>query len=211
MRYQTLEFRGLDLHVRSLRDRNQFADAAGAASAVGISSASWPLFGFLWDSGIVLADLMLDQPVEGLRFLEVGCGLALASIVLSLRGADVTATDHHPEAANFLDANVGLNGGPPIPFRRVGWTDPDCGMGTFDVIIGSDVLYEQQHPEALSGLVERHAAPGARMVLVDPGRHHIGRFARLMAGHGWSTDRRMAPSTAPVDGRSTGHLLRFLR
>ncbi|MEN0064342.1 MAG: methyltransferase domain-containing protein [Myxococcota bacterium] len=169
------------------------------------------MFGYLWDSGIVLADLMLDQPIEGLRFLEVGCGLALGSIVLSLRGADITATDQHPEASSFLEANVALNGGPPIPFRRAGWTEMHGGGGTFDVIIGSDVLYEQQHPEALSGLVARHAAPSAQVIIVDPGRRHIGSFVRLMTEYGWAADRSVAPSTAPLEGRSTGHLLRFER
>ena len=211
VRYQTLEFRGMDLHVRSLRDRNQFADPAGAAAAAGISSASWPLFGVLWDSGIVLADLMLDQPVEDLRILEVGCGLALSSLVLGLRGANVTATDQHPEAASFLRSNIALNSAPPIPFHRIDWTEPSRKIGTFDIIIGSDVLYERGHAAALSGLVERHAAPHGQVVVADPGRSHVGRFVRQMAGCGWSADRCQAPSTAPVDGRKTGHVVRFDR
>jgi hypothetical protein len=41
-----------DLIIRSLLDRQQFDDADGAAEALGISSAAWPLFGLLWPSGM---------------------------------------------------------------------------------------------------------------------------------------------------------------
>lgn len=34
-----------DLQIRSLFDNDQFADPAGAAQALGISAAQWPLFG----------------------------------------------------------------------------------------------------------------------------------------------------------------------
>ena len=40
-----------DLVIRSLLDRQQFADRDGAAERLGISSAAWPLFGLLWPSG----------------------------------------------------------------------------------------------------------------------------------------------------------------
>ena len=86
-----------DLVIRSLLDRQQFADDDGAAERVGISTASWPLFGLLWPSGALLAARLGARPVRaGERILEVGCGLALASLVAHRRGADVTASDRHP-------------------------------------------------------------------------------------------------------------------
>lgn len=44
-RYQTIEFgdRGeLDIHLRTLRDKQQFSDRHQVAEKLGISSASWP-------------------------------------------------------------------------------------------------------------------------------------------------------------------------
>ena len=59
---------------------------------MGISSAAWPLFGLLWPSGAHLAARLALRPVRsGERILEIGCGLALASLVGHRRGADVTA------------------------------------------------------------------------------------------------------------------------
>ncbi len=44
-----------DLLIRSLLDRQQYADPLGVAERLGISSAAWPLFGLLWPSGARLA------------------------------------------------------------------------------------------------------------------------------------------------------------
>ena len=94
IKVQTLAIAGAaDLLIRSLLDDQQFADAAGAAGALGISSAQWPLFGQVWPSGLHLAAAMAVRPLlDGERILEIGCGLALASLVCHRRGAEVTAS-----------------------------------------------------------------------------------------------------------------------
>ena len=93
------------LHIRSLQDQRQYADRSGEAAALGISSAAWPMFGLLWPSGAQLAALMVARPpMCGARVLEIGCGLALASLVCQRLGVDVTASDRHPLAHAFLDA-----------------------------------------------------------------------------------------------------------
>ena len=127
VRYQTIEFDDVDIHVRTLRDKQQYADPQEVAADLGISSASWPLFGVIWLSGEVLAHLMLTYEVEGKKILEVGCGIGLASLVLNHRLADITATDHHPEAEAFLKENVKLNKGTEIPFIRAAWDDNRTG------------------------------------------------------------------------------------
>ena len=57
VRYQTLEFAHTDIHLRTLRDNQEYADVDGIALELGISSATWPLFGIVWASGTVLAHL----------------------------------------------------------------------------------------------------------------------------------------------------------
>ncbi|PKN55653.1 MAG: histidine kinase [Deltaproteobacteria bacterium HGW-Deltaproteobacteria-14] len=202
LRYQTLELEGIDIHLSTLWDTAQFEDDDGAAAAVGICAASWPLFGVVWASGRVLANLMVDFDVAHKRVLEIGCGIALASLVLQHRAADITATDHHPAVGVFLARNVALNGGPAIPFVRTGWDEPDCGMGRFDLIIGSDLLYERDHAASLSAFIERHARPSCDIVIVDPGRGSGGRFSRLMVDLGFTAGRGVP---APVDNVAPGY------
>lgn len=211
IRYQTIEFGSVDIHVRTLRDKQQYDDACGVSEKLGISSASWPLFGVVWASGEILAHLMFDYEVEGKRILEVGCGIALASLVLNYRLADITATDYHPEAEHFLLENVKLNNGKEIPFVRTGWSDKVTALGAFDLIIGSDLLYESGHVELLAGFIEQHAKPHCDVIIVDPGRGHHARFSKKMVGLGYSHSQGKPLNANYLTEPFRGQILRYDR
>lgn len=212
IRYQTLEFgNNIDLHVRSLRDTEQFSDVGGVAEALGISSAMWPLFGIVWASGEILAHLMLDYEIEGRRVLEVGCGLALASLILNRRSADITATDFHPEAANFLHENVKLNTGKTIPFIRTSWIDESSALGKYDLIIGSDILYERRLVHPLADFIDQHANPTCEVIIIDPGRGNHAHFSKKMVTLGYAHTQRKPTNIDYLDKPFKGRILRYLR
>lgn len=211
LRYQTIEFGDSDIHVRTLRDNQQYADRDGIAEKLGISSATWPLFGIIWASSEILANLMSDFDIEGKRILEVGCGIGLASLVLNQRLANITATDYHPEAKNFLTENVKLNQGNEIPFIRTDWGDKDSGLGEFDLVIGSDLLYEREHAKLLSTFIDQHAKPHCEVILVDPGRGHHARFSKKMVKLGYSHSQKKPANTDYLQQPFKGQVLRYLR
>jgi len=211
VRYQTIEFDDVDIHVRTLRDRQQFADEEGIAENLGISSATWPLFGVIWESGEVLAHLMHDFEIEGKRILEVGCGIGLTSLMLNHRDADITATDHHPEAGNFLRKNVNLNEGDPIPFERTGWSDGSDQLGRLDLIVGSDLLYESEHAELLAGFIDDHANKQCEVIIVDPGRGQHARFSKKMKALGYSHNQQQPGNTEYLDRPFKGQILSYQR
>lgn len=211
IRYQTIEIDRFDIHVRSLWDKQQFSDSLGEADALGISSAQWSLFGVVWASGEVLAHEMANFPIEGKRILEVGCGMALSSLLLNSRHADITATDIHPEANNFLTENVRLNNGEKIPFLRTSWNDSCDGLGKYDVIIGSDVLYERDHIDLLSNFIDQHAKPKCEIVLVDPGRSNHSSFSKKMIALGYSHTKSKPDYDNLLANTFKGHILRYLR
>ena len=130
--------------------------------------------------------------VAGKSILEVGCGLGLSSLVLQQRGADVTASDHHPLAQEFLRVNAALNDLPPIDFHEASWTGSNPDLGRFDLIIASDVLYERGHPVALAAFLARHAAPTAQVIVADPGRCNL-RPLRRRDARGRLRSERAAP------------------
>jgi len=212
VRYETVELGPFDIHVRILRDNQQFSDEdGGEALRAGVSSAQWPLFGLLWPSGAHLAARLALRPVVlAERILEIGCGLGLASLVGHRRGADVTASDIHPLAAAFLLENLRLNQLPPMKYRHGPWAAPAVPAagdvdGEFDLIIGSDVLYERDERAVLSHFIQRHAAPVAEVWLVDPDRGNRPAFNRAMADRGFEREELRLAHALPVGAATLTH------
>lgn len=221
------------LNIRSLLDRDQYADPLGLAEALGISSAQWPLFGLLWPSGLQLAQAMGQRPVQpGERILELGCGLALASLVAHRRGANVTASDCHPLAGSFLAENLRLNALAALPYCHGQWgPDEDAEaraeqaagcpavvgraprvQGRFELIIGSDVLYERDQQGELPGFIERHATPCSEVLIVDPNRGNRSAFSRRMSDQGYAlTETRLDDDADAPRGAYRGRLLHYQR
>src|SRR5690606_36459406 len=146
----------------------------GVASQLGISSALWPLFGLLWPSSLQLASLLARRPVSmSERILEIGCGLALSSMVAHRRGSRITASDCHPLAQEFLQQNLTLNQLPELQYRHGQWgVDAIADSGNlpsrllrsrYDLIVGSDVLYERDTPPQLAAFIDNHALPEAEV------------------------------------------------
>ena len=210
-RYRTIEFGNSDIHLRTLRDRQQFSDENNIAADLGISSASWPLFGVVWDSSKVLANFMFEYEIDNKRILEVGCGIALTSLMLSQRNADITSTDYHPEVESFLLNNVMLNKGKDIPFVRTGWGDPESSLGKFDVVIGSDLLYESEHVNLLSEFIHQHTQPDCEVIIVDPGRGNHARFSKAMVKLGYSHSQSKPEDMSYLTRPFKGQILRYQR
>ncbi len=211
IRYQTIEFNEVDIHVRTLKDKLQFLDVDGVAEKLGISSATWPIFGVIWDSSLILAHFIFDFEILGKRILEVGCGIGLSSLVLNHRLADITATDYHPEVRGFLLENTRLNKAKEIPFIRTGWDDDESALGKFDLIIGSDLLYESDHAEMLSKFIDQHAAPICEVIIVDPGRGNHAKFSKKMVTRGYSHSQSKPDDNDYLSKPFRGQLLRYNR
>lgn len=209
--YQTLEFGFTDVHVCTLRDNQEFDDPQGIAAKLGISSASWPLFGIIWPSALVLAHHMYHYKAGTKRILEVGCGMALASLLLNKLSANITATDYHPEVQTFLLRNTLLNGSKAIAFEQANWADDTDTLGLFDVIIGSDLLYEDEHIDLLARFIESHARPSCEVILVDPGRGRKNKLTRRMQTYGFSSSHLKPVHTDYLVTGFKGHILTFVR
>jgi len=202
---------GADLQIRSLLDKQQFFDPLHLALEAGISSATWPLFGMVWPSAQKLADLMQTWVLKDKRILEVGCGLALASLVVHRREGNITASDCHPLTETFLKANLLLNHLPPLHYETGNWGRVNKGLGEFDLLIASDVLYERSHPAQLSGFIKEHAADGAEVLIVDPNRGNRSAFHRDMANMGFSVTELIINEALEDLSPYRGRLLHYKR
>ncbi len=216
-----------DLIIRSLLDKNQFHDPLDEALNLGISSATWPLFGLLWPSGARMAERMALRPVTNERILEIGCGLALSSLVAHRRGANVTASDCHPLTHAFLDENTRLNKLLPIEYRHGLWgiaAGREDGQpvltraldapltGLFDLIVGSDILYERDDEGTLARFIHEHAAVKSEIWVIDPNRGNRAAFHKHMARVGFAMHEQVLDKTADkgVDAYK-GRMLTYTR
>lgn len=79
-------------------------------------------------------------------------------------------------------------------------------QGRFDLIIGSDALYERNDGGALAAFIERHAPASCEVWGVDPNRGNRPAFTRALAALGFGA------SETPLEGPGPrGRLLRFSR
>jgi len=211
VKFQTVTVGGTDYLIRSLSDLQQYADPDGAAERAGISAANWPLFGQVWPSARVLALAMHGFRLAGKRILEIGAGLALASLVVHRRDGDVTATDCHPLSRLFLEENVRLNHLAPLSYQDGNWQEDNPALGRFDLIIGSDVLYDRSQPALLAAFIDRHSAATAEVLIVDPDRGNRVGFRREMDGLGYLHHETTADCALENGEAYKGRFLHFHR
>ena len=146
-----------------------------------------PYWSVLWRSGVALA--REPERLEGLRVVELGCGLGVPSLAASRSGATVLATDADPEALELLARNAARNG-LAVETARVDWASPAdlVGRGPFDLVLAADVLYERASVAQLLKLLPQLAP---EVLLADPGRPAAGAFL-AGARRRWRVETRTA-------------------
>jgi predicted nicotinamide N-methyase len=169
-----------------------------------------PYWADLWPSSIALARHVADMELSGKRIVEVGCGVGLPAMAALTGGAEVTATDHYTAALDFAAHNARENTGRSLSTAMLDWREPRTWeeVGTFDVLLGADVLYERRNTLPLADVVEALLAPGGEALFADPGRREAGEFLREMERRGFVSDATRRTVEGEPEVQSTIHRLR---
>jgi predicted nicotinamide N-methyase len=169
------------------------ATAGGDVVAAQKFFAHCPYFAALWPAARALA-LALSNPeaadLAGMRLLELGCGLALPGFVASRCGADVTVSDFHPDVPRFLQRNMLSNRISGLRYLELDWnldTPPERGgqPQDYDLIVGSDLLYDSHQPERLAKQIRKLSHAKTRVMVADPGRAYLQDFHHLLCRDGY--------------------------
>ena len=143
-----------------------------------------PYWAEIWPSGVILAEGLSGLRGEGLRLLELGSGIGLVCIAAVLAGFEVLATDYYEDALRFTRVNVAHNTGVDPATMLVDWRSPPEQLGSYDLVVAADVLYEQPYAELLAELLPRVMAPSGRALVADPGRVAAPRFRSACEAQG---------------------------
>lgn len=199
LRYDCVERRvnlpGMTLSLLVVRDTNTLLDRIDPAEFA--RDERLPYWAELWQSAPPLARMLADPAVAGGKsMLELGCGVGLVGIAAARAGARVLMTDYDDDALQFTRANIRTNipSGVTSPeVRRLDWREPGP-IGMFDIVAGSDILYERRFFTPLVALLRQTLAPGGRALFTDPGRSIAEDFATQASESGFAVGRTLVPS-----------------
>ena len=115
--------------------------------------------------------------VRDKTLLELGSGVGLSGLVAAMKGARVTFSDYVPEALHTARLNAIANGvhDKDTEFKILDWEFPSL-QGNFDVIIGSEILYEYFFHNSLADLILSALKEDGVLLLADRHRMVVDRF-----------------------------------
>jgi predicted nicotinamide N-methyase len=135
-----------------------------------------PYWADVWPSSLILARRMANDAGGGRSVLELGCGLGIVSITAMRSGFDVLASDYYEDALRFTRANAWRNLGREPAARMIDWRALPADLGTYELIVAADVLYEMAYAELVADALAAALAPRGMAIIADPGRVAVDDF-----------------------------------
>lgn len=159
-----------------------------------------PYWAEIWPSARMLSQRILREDGRGRSLLELGCGVGLVALAAARAGFSVVATDYYHEALEFARLNADRNGFAQIATRFIDWRELPDDLGVFDVVTGSDVLYERPNAALVAGALAATLAPGGLGLVTDPSRRVAAAFPEVCQQHGLTAE--ITQRVDMVDGTS---------
>ncbi|MGC9022449.1 MAG: class I SAM-dependent methyltransferase, partial [Dissulfurimicrobium sp.] len=127
---------------------------------------------------------MARMPTDpGRRILELGAGVGVAGIVAAAFGHCVTVTDFDDEILDFARVSAAVNGCEGVFQKRLDWLEPDGSLGKFEIIIGSEILFNSRFFAPLLKVFEIFLAPNGVIYLShDKRRKSLAGFLGFCSG-----------------------------
>ena len=143
-----------------------------------------PYWADIWPSARILAAHVARLNGRGRSLLELGCGAGLVATAAALAGFRICATDYYEDALRFTELNVAEHTGAMPQTRLVDWRKLPRDLGRFDLVVGSDVLYERAYGGLVARAIDIALTRGGEAVIADPGRIAAEEFVRDAAERG---------------------------
>ena len=143
-----------------------------------------PYWADVWPSSVILAKRLADDAGKGRSFLELGCGLGIVSITAMRSGFEVLATDYYDDALRFTRANAWRNLRREPDVQMIDWRALPTDLGSYDMIVAADVLYETAYAELIADVLAAALAARGTAIIADPGRIAVDQFVEACEARG---------------------------
>lgn len=141
-----------------------------------------------WPASEILFEYINEHPVEpaasSMRICELGSGLGIIASALCAAKGPVCATDISFESCRYAYANIALYT-PHVMVTCCDWRKPPFKC-QFDMIVGSDILYEPRWVEPVFLFLKNHLKSNGTALIADPQRAQWNQFKELMLSNGFA-------------------------
>ncbi|KAI3642613.1 hypothetical protein MP228_012168 [Amoeboaphelidium protococcarum] len=153
------------------------------------SLAEADLGSLTWNSSLLFIKLILLSAIhvpQTIRsVLELGCGTGLSGIFLSMYAmkaalnlTSVLLTDYHEGVLKTAQSNVSINAAISslVDVHKLDWRNfEEFSRDGFDLIIGTDLVYDMEAALALPKVLKHITVPGTQIILLLPQRRNFER------------------------------------
>jgi len=167
-----------------------------------------PYWADLWPAAVVLARFIRGLRGEGRTLLELGCGSGVVATAAARAGFEVTATDYYEDSPRFARANAWRNAQVDITARCADWNSWPSDMRNFDLVVASDVLYEQRNAPLIARTMAQSLSQHGEGWLADPGRVGSAGFPDWCISHALSCE---TVAQVPIEAGAHRHTINLLR
>lgn len=174
--FEPLKVQNHRVNILKCTDLEQLLDGKDPLKDV----SEFPVWIRLWEAGIVLADYLAGQkPEPGTTLLELGAGLGATGLVAASAGYEVTLTDYEDRILKFQKINAAASNLPNVRVEMLDWLNPK-DLGTYDVIVGAEVLYREEFFEPLIAIFRKSLKPNGVIYLAhDASRQNSAPFLEM--------------------------------
>ena len=158
-----------------------------------------PYWAQAWETAYAIAEEIAGRELAGRHVLDLGCGLGLPGAVAAACGARVLLADFAPPALLLAELNS-------WPWRdratvmRLDWRN-DLLAERFDLIVGSDILYDREDLPYLDAFWRTHLKDVGSVLLGEPSRMLSRDFLQEIRERRWKMTeniRQIAQSDRPI-------------
>ena len=137
-------------------------------------SLGWRYWDRIWPSEVALSEFLIHQffptKLKGVRILEIGCGTGLAGVVAVQLGAFTMFSDMVPITLEAVKETCQINHISNFDTCTLDWSEKIESKELYDVVLGSEVFYDEAILADISHVLEQVLAPGGKGMFCDPNR-----------------------------------------